>query len=308
MGRALSKAAGDTEVWVADSPVGPAAIHRELCRLEKWAVKEQSHTLIHGGVLQLEKPLHREGPGVLELDRSQQCAPDQADSMGCTSRGQRWPFPLLTQEQCPEWDTDTAGNPAEGHKGIWGLQHLFTRKGWGSRDCLARRKLRKTLINTLSSEGESKEDGARLLSGMGSDRTRGVAHTGTQEVPCEHKNILLLWGWLNCSRWPRDTVSFLGDPKPSGHHSGQQGLDGIAGAGGLDNMTSRGPSQPPSASDSVNKQKHQSLEKNGKVYFFFFNIKRSWTAQKYDFSHLKMLLSIPSHLESPSNVAGSKTG
>lgn len=124
MGRALSKAAGDTEVWVADSPLGPAAIHRELCRLEKWAVEEQSHTLIHAGALQLEKSLHREGPGVLELDRSQQCAPDQADSMGCRSRGQRWPFPLLTREQCPEWDTDTAGNPAEGHKGIWGLQHL----------------------------------------------------------------------------------------------------------------------------------------------------------------------------------------
>lgn len=41
-----SKAAGDTKLGVADAPVGPAAIHRDLCRLEKWAVEGQSSTLV----------------------------------------------------------------------------------------------------------------------------------------------------------------------------------------------------------------------------------------------------------------------
>lgn len=66
-----------TKLGVADTALGPAATHRELCRLEKWAVEEQSHTLTHPGAIQLEKPLGREGPGVLSW--SQQCDTNQAD-------------------------------------------------------------------------------------------------------------------------------------------------------------------------------------------------------------------------------------
>lgn len=98
---------------MADTPAGPAAIHGDLCRLEKWAVEEESHTLTHPGAIQLKKTLCKEGPGLLELHRRQQCAPDQADDTGCTSR--------VTEAILPFTHTDIAGNPT---KGIQGLQHL----------------------------------------------------------------------------------------------------------------------------------------------------------------------------------------
>lgn len=146
--------------------------------------------------------------------------------------------------QCPEWDMQTwLGVQLKATKGCRACSTSPTRSGWGSRDCLGRRKLRETLINTYHQlKRGSKEDGARLLSVMPSDRTRGSGHMWGSIWAHEHTFTVRLTE--NCSRWPRQTVSFLGDPKPPGHRSGQHGLDGMAGAGRLDNMTSRGPSQP----------------------------------------------------------------
>lgn len=202
---------------VAVTPAAPAAIPRHLCRLEKWAVEEESCTLTQPGAIQLLKPLCREGPGLLEMDRRQQGAQTRLMAWAAPAGWQRWSFPFLTQEQCPGWHTQTQ---LKATKGFRDCSTSLTRKGWGSRDCLARRKLRETLIKHIpSSEGGCKH-GAR----------HSLEHVSFPLSPRTHS----YWGWLRAAELPRDRVSFLGDPKPSGHHSGQQGLDGMAGAESMD--------------------------------------------------------------------------
>lgn len=85
------------------------------------------------------------------------------------------------------------------------------------------------------------------------------------------QNILLEWGWLRMQQVAQGhRESFLGDPKPPGHRSGQQGPDGMAGAG-----TTWLPEVPPNLSQPLILSIKRSVEVLKKWQsLFFFNIKR----------------------------------
>lgn len=164
--------------------------------------------------------------------------PEQADGMGCTSRVTEviLPFPHTGAVPSVRHTHTQLGVQLKATEGFRDCSTSLTRKGWGSRDCLGTRKLRETLINTyhhLKWGAQKMEPGSHQ--GCPVTGQEGMAHTGTRELPSEHKNTQVLWGWLRTAELAQgDWVSFLGNPKPSGHRSGQQGLAGMAGAEGMD--------------------------------------------------------------------------
>lgn len=243
------------KLGVADTAAAPAAIPRHLCRLEKWAVEEESCPLTHPGAIQLLKPLCREGPGLLEMDRRQQGAQTRLMAWAAPAGWQRWSFPFLTQEQCPGWHTQTQ---LKATKGFRDCSTSLTRKGWGSRDCLARRKLRETLIKHIpSSEGECKHGARHSLEHVSfplSPRTHSYCEAGWELQSCP--------GTLSDLPWrPKAIWTSFWPARPR--------WDGWSREHGLAEV-------PPNLNQPLIlwiKKTQWKFWKNGKVFLFFFKEK-----------------------------------
>jgi len=121
---------------------------------------------------------------------------------------------------------------------------------------LEKPRLRRKLIDLYKYLKEGcQEFGARLFSLVPSDRARGTGHKRKHRSFCLNKEKLFCCesgqsleqvAQRSCG------VSNLGDiPKLSGHGPAQLAVGGPASAGGLDQVTSSGASQPQPFRDSV---------------------------------------------------------
>lgn len=205
MGRACSwQAAGDTNLGVADTSVGPAAIHRDLCRMGKWAVENSP---IHWYILE---PTVCPRPGWWHRLHQQVTEASLAFThTGAVPRSGHPNAQCETQtelgvQQRPQRDAGTATSLLQGKDEAAGIVQPEESSG----------RLSSTLI--IWSGGARKMEPGSCQWCPGQDR-REWAHTGTVRLHLSTRTYLYCEAdWELQQVAQGDRVSFLGDPKPSG--------------------------------------------------------------------------------------------
>jgi len=227
--------------------------------------EEQHHAPIRLGASQLENILVEKDLGVMVDTRpnvSQQCAlaAKGSDTLSCQSQA-RWSFLsikywwshtssavsssglLRKTETWAYWRESNDG--LQGRLRVWSIS--LVRKGWDSWGCLAQRRYGSggSYQHVQVPEGRVQRGSVAGPEAMGTTwNTGGSLWTSGKGF--------WQWGWLSTGTVAQGGCGVFADiPKPSRQALGQPILHGLTRAGGLDQMTSRGPFQPQPADDSM---------------------------------------------------------